>query len=626
MSSPSTSSSSTASSPAESWRDATSSPYSSSSPLGASTSSSSLWTASSSGGASSSLSLPLSVDVSTYSSDDDSRDERFCLELLAQLEEERERVAHRSATHTKQLKTPRQRKHSDVEKQQEDVFGGYSLSPQWTPPGQSPVAGPSTYQQTRRPKVYNAPKALAPSSSMATIRPSESSSSILHSSHSRRLSFTRTDIADLDIDAILDSYAQEIPFEEPALFSLPSRRDSPSTPNRPSLPRSKSIANLRNFRHDIFPAPPVASPALSTRTYSGPEMPPLTRTTTGHSTKSAKSMKSHSHLSAAANTAACEKLFPHRRVCPFPTMPRKKSSTSLRSVAPGPSTFDLSQAPPLPPLAIPSSPSPSTRSPRPSLQGNRAFSAYARQSTCSTSSAHSFASSSAASFSPPLPSNAQFPFLRQSYTSSIHSSSASSSRSDSIRWSVATSSTAPSSHGGAYSDAGDACSRRGSVVHSPVLGAPASPVRRGSHLRFRLADELAEDEDEDADVERDVLPSSRFSTSRRRDEKKVELPAAASDDDSDRDAGGLISWEDFASELEALAPPPSTTAKRAFSSAPLPFSPSAAAPPLQRAQPQHFSTLAERPSRDLPIRIGTATSTPNKSIRGKLSLATLRVR
>ncbi|GAA5841168.1 hypothetical protein JCM11251_003226 [Rhodosporidiobolus azoricus] len=685
-------SASSTSSPRAAWTHAATSPYSSPE---ASTSTSSLWTASSDSGSldgrgrssldgCSDVEEPLQV-LGSLEEDSSRDDEQSCLMLLEQLERERARVATRVRTGT-----PRQRGHKDdrnAQRAQEDVFGGYSL--QNSPVGASPVAGPSTYQQTRRPQVYNAPKALLPSSSLAslqsmsTIRPSSSSASLSRSSRSRRISFTRTDIAELDIDAILDAYSHEVPFEEPVPPSSPrSHRapSAPSTPSRNTLPRSKSTANLRNIRHDIFPAPPVPSPAPAPLRTFGAEaqskMPSLTRTTTTDSTRSTKS----------ASSNAYDELFPHRRVAPFPTTPRVKSSTSLRSLAKRSPGFDPSQAPPMPPLPLPLPLPPTTpRSSR--VNGNRTFSSFARQSTCSTTSSSSSLVSSPPFLSSPhlrhqhqhhsQPQHPQqaHPFLRQSYHSSHYAPSFTSSASristtlsdgygSSVRWSVATSSTAPSSIG-AFSDTGDtcacSCSRRGSAL----FASPASPARRGSAPRFRLADvepteETEEEEEEGEDAEREDTLSSYAMSRRGTVESNISsapsvpsptTPAAADEEDDDR---GLISWEDFASELDALAPPPSKSHHHHHQHAAVlpkhsnsnsnsrPFAPvararvdspitaSASAASSSSSSSSSTTTTFPAPLKRPTVersRTGHANA-PSKSamLRGKLSLATLRVR
>jgi hypothetical protein len=166
-------------------------------------------------------------------------------------------------------------------------------------------------------------------------------------------------------------------------------------------------------------------------------------------------------------------------------------------------------------------------------------------------------------------------------------------------------------------------------MYSPSLGAPASPQRRGSALRFGLVDEATElDEDEDED---DLpLPQRQ-----RRGGNRQEVLTLSSDDEDHRgDTGGLISWEDFASELEALAPPPASMQKgtgRSFATStppPVPFR----NPARQQQQQQHAnssspfpSTGSKRPSLDVSRSGGSSVATPSgKSLRGKLSLATLR--
>ncbi|BGP16763.1 hypothetical protein JCM10213v2_004766 [Rhodosporidiobolus nylandii] len=507
-----------------SFLSSSSSPYSSSSNP-ASTSASSLWTASSA----SSSRLSLSLDANDSLPGVEDMDEQRCAELLQQLEQQRAEVEQRNAAHAKQVDGRReaaQQRERDVQRAQSGALARYTLS---GAADASPLAGSSgTYR--------NAPRALANSASLAslasTIRPS--SASIPSNRRSRRASFTQTDIADLDIDAILDAYTEYAPLEEPA--SRPSSRLArldtsystfPSTPKR-SVPRRKSSANLRNpnLRQDIFPSRSATSPS-SMRA----QRPSLTRSGTQHSTHSTKSTISTS----SSADAAYNELFPHRRVSPFPTVPRKKSNTSLRSGRNSSgsmhSSFSLSQAPPL-------------------------------------------------------------AFPRGSYASS---SAASSSCGGSVRWSVVTSSTAPSST--AYSDAGDNCSRRGSVLYSPSLGVPPSPARRGSAPRFRLADEPTEEADEHTSDDED-----------------------GEDDPKD---SGLISWTDFAAELEALPPPPKPSSTSAGPLAPR-------SRQSQQAQHPHPSSPAFL-STPPPLNPAKRQSPQKDShraqgLKSKLSLATLRVR
>ncbi|GAA6018715.1 hypothetical protein JCM10207_005551 [Rhodosporidiobolus poonsookiae] len=590
VASTSSSTSSSSASPS-SWRDAPSSPYSPSSPADASTSASSLWTASSAA----SSTPDLSLDASSSGSGDDS-DEARCEALLQQLEQERRRVVERCGgerpSYVRETAARRAREVQRMQEVQDGVFGSYSL-------GGSPVAGPS--HSPRYVPQLNPSASLA---SLSTVRPSPSCTSLKRSSRSRRLSFTRTDIADLDIDAILDAYACEVPFEAPA--GPPSA--VPHTPPRRSVPRSKSSANLRTFRQDIFPSPPVASPS-SVRTLDGGR-PQFARSRTARSSAS-------SHSQAPSQSSIQDELFPHRRVAPFPTMQRKKSAVSIRSTSTSTGSgnvLNLAQAPPLPPLPLPPTPSSQRVSTRPA--SNRTFSSFARQSTCSTASTHSFASSasSAASRSPSLSSSPHLASsaMRKSYTSSIHSSSAaSSSCGNSIRWSVATASTAPSS---AFSSCAsdDACSRRGSVLFPP-----ASPARRGSLPRFRLADELTEEEhDEDADDERAGRDS-------------FNLARSAESDSDDRDAG-LISWEDFAHELDALPPPRKAAVQPSSAASAGPFAARPTAPfrtmstPAAAPFPSAPATPQKRPSKEMSRAGGLYASTAG--LKSKLSLATLKVR
>ena len=170
-------------------------------------------------------------------------------------------------------------------------------------------------------------RAVVASASTSTLRPSPPR-------RSRRLSFTKTDLADLDIDAILEAYSYD--------GALPPIETAapPSRPPRSQLRGAKSTVSLRNIRTDIFPSE-TAFPRPPQVTAQNLE---LHRVSTTQSTRSAHSASS---VTTAA-TAPYDNLFPHRRVAPFPTMERKKSSASMRSTATRrPSAADI---PPLPPL------------------------------------------------------------------------------------------------------------------------------------------------------------------------------------------------------------------------------------------------------------------------------------
>ncbi|GAA5930944.1 hypothetical protein JCM3775_000759 [Rhodotorula graminis] len=525
--------SSTSSMTSQHWVDAHASPYSSCGHLAAEASSSqtSLWTASTT-----------------------SDDEQRCRDLLDQLEDEVSKLGDR--TSPLKLKPTRS--------------APFAREPT------SATAGPSSSRMVAR--------AVVASSSTSTLRPS-------HPRRSRRISFTKTDLADLDIDAILEAYSHD--------GTLPPIETAapPVRPARSQLRAAKSAVSLRTLRTDIFPTE-RAFPRPPQVTAQNLE---LHRTATDQSARSA-----HSATSGATATAAHD-VFPHRRVAPFPTMERKKSSTSMRSMATRrPSAAD---APPLPPLpAAHFSASSEHGSPAPSIRSNRTFSSFARQSTCSnTSSLASFASTPASSPANPSSSSARSHAMRStlsrdSHYSTTSSSAASSFEANSFRWSVATSSTAPSDTDTASS------SRRGS---GPPLPAGAAALSTGKGRRFAAGAPRELDEHEHAQaLERELeadLPASR---------RRVALGAQAPhDDDSDaeRDHGGLISWEDFASELEALAPPPTVAPSHARRAG--------AAPPQQ--QQQYVQAASSVPAA---ASLKSGREGGKASRMRKISLATLRAR
>ncbi|GAA5973811.1 hypothetical protein JCM11641_003169 [Rhodosporidiobolus odoratus] len=571
-----------------------SSPYSSSAPPAASTSNSSLWTASSA--SSSVLDFPqhLVADSASSASADLDDQHRMCEELLEQLERERDLVARKNALHAKEMARRAAKRNNQASSTKEDVFGTFGAVP-------TNGAGPQCLPPSQA--LPSLPAAVVPSSSLASMN---SMSTIRPSSHllpeperaPRRPSFTKTDLVDLDIDAILESYSSyyDDAYSVSPSSPAPEPVDLPSTPAKRTMPRSKSSANLRNpnIRHDIFPSPPVASPNAA-QAFGG--RPSLTRTLTSGSNPSVRSF-------ATTNSAdnAYGELFPHRRVAPFPTLKSKKSTTSVRSVRNAASSsqgvFDASTAPPLPSGPLPPTPPSIRSSTRPSSSSYRTFSSFARQSTCSTSSAQSYGSAS----TPPLASSPPLAFPRGSYSSS---STASSSCGGSHRWSVATSSTAPSS--AAFSDAGDGCSKRGSVLFSsPPLGVPPSPIRRGA-ARLGLANETTEEE---ADEEYEGLAMSGASWA------KKGLNRNSIQSSSIRGGGGaLLSWEDFASELDALPPPPKVR--------PRPFSSSRP----RQASIVSVSSMAFPPRPASPaVSVNSVPVNKKSTLKSKLSLATLRGR
>ncbi|GAA6054600.1 hypothetical protein JCM3770_000072 [Rhodotorula araucariae] len=514
------------------WVDAHSSPYSSCTRLAAqaSSSQSSLWTASSV-----------------------SEDEQRCLDLLDQLEDEVCKLGDRTA----ELEPAHRRAHAPGNRR-----------------GAIPLASPSTSRSR--------PHAVVASPSVATLRPS--------SRRSRRLSFTKTDLADLDIDAILEAYTHSGALPPIQTAAAPSR------PPRSQLRAAKSSVSLRQFRSDIFPSgrsyPPPPSP-VTAQNFE------LHRTKTNQSARSAHSVASASSAKTSGTTPY-DDLFPHRRVAPFPTLHRKQSAVSVvssRSTARRPSAAN---APPLPPL--PDFPLIATAHTSPSPRSNRTFSSFTRGSTCSNAS-------SLASFpSSPNPSRVSSTAMRATLSRDSHysttSSSAASSSDNSFRWSVATSSTAPSDC--SAPPLTDSSSRRGSVCQVPPVPssyALASPSTRGK-ARFAASAPLEDDEDAEAD-----LPASR-----RRGAAGAKVLAAAplagtlsdhgDDSDAARDHGGLISWEDFANELEALPPPTPGQAQ------------------LRRAGAVKVTAQAQAQAFPPP----TASIQTGRHRMRKISLATLRVR
>ncbi|GAA5906784.1 hypothetical protein JCM8208_000037 [Rhodotorula glutinis] len=527
--------SSTSSVSSQRWVDAHTSPYSSCGHLAAKASSSqtSLWTASTT-----------------------SDDEQRCLDLLDQLEDEVSKLGDRTSPVKPTRSAPLAREQTNA------------------------TAGPSSSRMVAR--------AVVASSSTSTLRPS-------HPRRSRRLSFTKTDLADLDIDAILEAYSHD--------GSLPPIETAapPVRPARSQLRAAKSAVSLRTLRTDIFPTE-RAFPRPPQVTAQNLE---LHRTATDQSARSAHSASS----GATTAAAAYDGLFPQRRVAPFPTMERKKSSTSMRSMATRrPSAAD---APPLPPMpAAHFSSSSEHGSPAPSIRSNRTFSSFARQSTCSnTSSLASFASGSSSSPNPSSSAAARSHAMRSTlsrdshYSTMTSSSAASSSEANSFRWSVATSSTAPSDTDTASS------SRRGSSgpplpAGAAALASPPHGARSGKGRRFAAP---CEDDEDDFERELDAdLPASR-----RRAALGAPRPSAHDDDsDAERDHGGLISWEDFASELEALAPPPAAAPSLARR---------AGALPVQQQQQQY----AQVPS-TASLKAGREGGRASRM--RKISLATLRAR
>ncbi|GEM07747.1 hypothetical protein Rt10032_c04g1764 [Rhodotorula toruloides] len=487
--SPSASFASASTSSSTPWVDASSSPYSSSSAIAlqASSSRTSLWTASS-------------------ASDDE---EQRCLDLLDQLEAEVTKLGGDGQKARKRAsRIVGGRIAFPVE--QGDVFGEFRG-----------FGAKSFSNATSEAAAY---RDLHSTRSTATLRPAHSP----RYRRSRRLSFTQTDLADLDIDAILDAYSED--------GSLPPiSLDGPlHRPQCSPLRGVKSHAHLG--AHDAYTQSIFQRPGTSQS--SSLTLPMMSRNPT-------------------------DELFPHRRVAPFPAIQRKKSVASVRSNPRARAPSDV--PPPLPHLP----PTPHHAS-SPSARSNRTFTSFARQSTYSNSSSGSYTPSSP---NPSARSAAMRGSLsRDSQYSNSSTTSASSHSGNSFRWSVTTSSTAPSTE---YSDN---CSRRGSAsgsVSSSACGGISSPTTRSAATMGRSPRFVAPvEESEDEQAQHD-LPVSRRRPSQAQLRSRQRQQGGDLDDETRQrvDKGGLISWEDFANELDALPPPPPLP--RQF----LPSAPSRPTPP-----------------------------------------------
>lgn len=334
------------------------------------------------------------------------------------------------------------------------------------------------------------------------------------------MSFTQTDLAELDIDAILDAYGEDGSLPSISLDGAPGR------PQRSPL-RGAQLECHGPFSHGTHERPGTAHSAHSR---------PVSRNPT-------------------------DELFPHRRVAPFPTIQRKKSVASVGSDRRARTPSDA--PPPLPHLP----PTPHYASP-PSARSNRTFTSFARQSTYSNSSNGSHTPSSPNTFARSVAMRGSL--SRDSQYSNSSATSASSYSGNSFRWSVATSSTAPSTE---YSDN---CSRRGSAsTASSGCGGVSSPSARSGATTGRSPRFVAPvEESEDEQVQHDLPASRRRPSYSQLRARPRQVGGDTNDQDRRRvDKGGFISWEQFANELDALPPPPPLT--RQF----LPSAPSRPTPP-----------------------------------------------
>ena len=336
--------------------------------------------------------------------------------------------------------------------------------------------------------------------------PSTSRSTQKTKRQSRRISFTSTDLSELDIDAILDAYTSE------ALAVPQTYPDFSSYTQQAQIPRSKSSFNLKG---DV--QSPVSQSSRSSAMY---------RDSSAQSIRSTRSTRSN-----GSPLPSNDDQFPQRRTAPFPTITRQRSNASLASRK---LPFDNDSLPPLPsgpPPALPTS----------VPMSNRTFSSFSRQSTASSASASS-------AHSLPLRS---LPGSRMSYASSTMSrqtSASSASAGNSFRWSVATSSTVPTVLSDGSSDCG--ASRRGSVANSfgggSIKQSPPTRSRRRPSAPFPGSPVEQEEDD-------------RFwGQSPTKPARATEMD----DEEGDLKNGGLISWEDFADELASLPVPTRPTPRR----------------------------------------------------------------
>ncbi|GAA5965523.1 hypothetical protein JCM3765_007364 [Sporobolomyces pararoseus] len=384
------------SSPLTPWSDANStfggnSPYLDSSRAGSSTS---LWTASS------------ASSILEPGEEDDVSSELRCLELLAELEREKRR---KSAEEKRVLFN--------------QTEGGGYLQQHSRDDSLPDVVQPLNLGKARAARI--AKQASESQSQSSTLRRSPTTQRTQRVS--RRASFTTTDLAELDIDAILDAYASDA-------LAMPQYDEDGHYPLQQALPRSK---NSYNLQHQINSPPPRS--AL-------PSPPPssLRRDSTAYSIRSTRSTRSNGSTATKND---------RRPSGPFPVITRQRSNGSLASRK---LPFDATAAPPLP--------SPPHPMPTSVPMSNRTFSSFSRESNASTSSSHSL----------PLRSLPMSPRVScASSTMSRQTSSASTN--GSFRWSVATSSTVPTLVSDGSSDCG--ASRRGSIAPSSVGSFRQSPNR-----------------------------------------------------------------------------------------------------------------------------------------------------
>ncbi|KAG0665157.1 hypothetical protein C6P46_000254 [Rhodotorula mucilaginosa] len=346
---------------------------------------------------------------------------------------------------------------------------------------------------------------------------------------------TRDDIADLDIDAILAAYERD--------GVLPSLESGGREEGQSWLRTATSSSTIRPQYHT---PPRPSSPTPST--------------------------------SSASALSILDEQYPHRRVAPFPTIPRAKSSASLRSVARSQRERTPSDVPPVPTLPFASHP---TVPP----QRRRIFTSFPTPAPAPSSSTSSSSPAPVSTVPRPPSSTAMRPtssrdsrYSTRSTATSFSSSSASSaasSRRDSHRWSIASASTAAS---------------------SVSLGCTSEEQHGvGRQIRFDSVDEA------------DEYVESQKQTERRRQQPQVlhhtlPFPAAENGRNSKRDSCGLISWQDFAHELDEVTPPSFPPSFATF-----PPSAAAVAPSRPAQQATQHNSVANPAMRD-GVRTGPSTT------------------
>ncbi|KAM0789366.1 hypothetical protein ACM66B_000196 [Microbotryomycetes sp. NB124-2] len=310
----------------------------------------------------------------------------------------------------------------------------------------------------------------------------------------RSTSFTRTDIADLDIEGILESYGPPVSPKRPATRTT---RDEPAPfsfgASASLLPAPASKSEPRTPRANR--ASPSPRARASPRTRAGPAVKrqivfPTTASVTPNSPKHVRVVR---RQQSVADLPYNDLFSSHSRVSPFPT--RKKSTSTLHDRT----ANQAQRLPPVPPMPFGYASSP-TSSPE-ILRTVQSSHTRARQTANLSDSSSS----------------------RLSYQSSAPSSSGH----DSFRWSTTSGSTAPTISEDSEWDS----SRRGSLADST-----ASSSQGCSSSDVLLSRQAS------------VSTKARSIRSNGSTKSKTSV-AAARRARARRDTGELIDWTTFADEL-----------------------------------------------------------------------------